>query len=112
LRSFLQALGQSECCNFARTGFMQTALTPQQILAMAYARLSGLRNNLGIAEPHELDQLCSAFNRALDDLHAAGFDLSAFKLDGGEEPVTDLSGWLRARLDAVLDYMDLFAGLP
>lgn len=91
---------------------MYTALTPQQALAMAYARLSGLRNNLGVAEPPALQQLCTDFNRALDDLRTAGFDLSAFKLDGGDEQVTDLSGWLRARLDAVLDYMDLFAGLP
>jgi len=42
---------------------------------------------------------------------AAGFDLSAFKLDD-QEQVEDREGWLRARLDALLDYMDLFAGLP
>ena len=86
-------------------------LTPQQALAMAYARLSALRHDLDVAEPGDLDRLCANFDRALDDLQASGFDLSAFKLDG-EEQVEDRSGWLRARLDTVLDYMDMFAGLP
>ena len=91
---------------------MRTALTHQQSLAMAYARLSGLRHDVGVAEPRPLEELCADFDRALDDLGNAGFDLSAFRLDGGEEQVEDRRSWLRARLDAVLDYMDLFAGLP
>jgi hypothetical protein len=91
---------------------MQNVLTPQQSLAMAYARLSRLRDDLGVPDLGDLEDLSADFNRALDDLGAAGFDLAAFKLDDGEEQVADRNGWLRARLDAVLDYMDLFAGLP
>jgi hypothetical protein len=90
---------------------MATTLTPQQTLAMAYARLRGLRDHLDVAEPDALETLCSDFNRALDDLYTAGFDLTAFRLvddDKGE----DRAGWLRARLDGILDYMDLFAGVP
>jgi hypothetical protein len=86
-------------------------LTPQQTLAMAYARLRGIRDDLDVEEPDALESLCTDFNRALDDLLAAGFDLSAFRLvdeDQGE----DRAGWLRARLDGILDYMDLFAGVP
>jgi hypothetical protein len=90
---------------------MHTALTPQQSLAMAYARLRGLRESVEVAGPHGLEPLCAAFNRALDDLLAAGFDLSAFKLES-EQQVEDRAGWLRSRLDSLLDYMDLFAGLP
>ena len=90
---------------------MHTAYTPQQALAMAYARLSGLRDDLAVAGPDDIEPLCAGFNRALDDLHTAGFDLSAFKLDS-EEQAEDRNSWLRARLDAVLDYMDLIAGLP
>jgi len=90
---------------------MNNVLTPQQSLAMAYARLKSLREDLSDAEPSALETFCAQYDRALDDLLAAGFDLSAFKLEG-EEQVEDREGWLRARLDAVLDYMDLFAGLP
>lgn len=78
---------------------------------MAYARFRGLRDDLAVAEPNAIELLCAGFNRALDDLQTAGFDLSAFKL-GGEEQAEDRNAWLRARLDAVLDYMDLIAGLP
>jgi hypothetical protein len=90
---------------------MATAFTPQQSLAMAYARLHGLRADLADAHPSAIESICAKYDRALDDLQAAGFDLSAFKLDS-EENAEDRSSWLRARLDAVLDYMDLFAGLP
>jgi hypothetical protein len=90
---------------------MATMLTPQQTLAMAYARLRGLRDHLDVAEPDAIETLCTDFNRALDDLHTAGFDLTAFRLDG-EDKGEDRAGWLRARLDAILDYMDLFAGVP
>lgn len=78
---------------------------------MAYARLQGLRDDLGEAEPAAIESLCADYDRALDDLQAAGFDLSAFKLDS-EEQAEDRNIWLRARLDALLEYMDLFAGLP
>jgi hypothetical protein len=90
---------------------MHTAHTPQQSLAMAYARFTGLRDDVASAEPNEIELLYANFNRALDDLHSAGFDLSAFKLEG-EGQSDDRGAWLRARLDAVLDYMDLMAGLP
>jgi hypothetical protein len=97
---------------------MHTAPTPQQSIAMAYARLRGLRDSINVSEPDALDPLRADFNGALDDLHTAGFDLSAFKLDDGES-VEDHDGSmrvpaqvLRARLDAVLVYMDLLAGLP
>jgi hypothetical protein len=78
---------------------------------MAYARLQGLRYDLADAEPSAFESLCAHYDRALDDLLVAGFDLSAFKLDV-QEHIDDREGWLRARLDALLDYMDLFAGLP
>jgi hypothetical protein len=78
---------------------------------MGYARLKSLHDDLADTEPSALDSLCAHYDRALDDLLAAGFDLSAFKLEC-EEQVEDREGWLRARLDALLDYMDLFAGLP
>jgi hypothetical protein len=90
---------------------MHTALTPQQSFAMAYARLCGLRNDMGDAETHALEQLCTEFDRALDDLRTSGFDLSAFQL-GEEAQVEVRNGGLHARLDALLHYMDLFAGLP
>ena len=90
---------------------MNIVLTPQQSLAMAYTRLQGLRYDLGEADSVAFESLCAHYDRALDDLRAAGFDLSAFKLDD-QEQVEDREGWLRARLDALLDYMDLFAGLP
>jgi hypothetical protein len=90
---------------------MSLTLTPQQSLAMAYARLRAIRDDLEDPQPHALEALCVDFNRALDDLLAAGFDLSAFRLDG-EEEIEDRAGWLRVRLDGILDYMDLFAGLP
>jgi hypothetical protein len=85
---------------------------------MAYARLRALRDNIDVAEPYAPDSLCTNFNRALDDLHAVGFDLSAFRLDETErvpDPQGSLqfsSSVLRARLDAILGYMDLLAGLP
>jgi hypothetical protein len=78
---------------------------------MAYARLRGLRADLDERETYAPESLCADANRVLDDLHTAGFDLSAFRLDSAE-PVVDRSAWLRSRLDAILDYMDLFAGLP
>ncbi len=78
---------------------------------MAYARLRGLRSGLDEGGSYALESLCADANRVLDDLHVAGFDLSAFRLDV-DEPVVDRSAWLRSRLDAILDYMDLFAGLP
>jgi|GEM_PF-5672362 hypothetical protein len=78
---------------------------------MAYARLRGLRADLDEGDTHPLESSCADANRVLDDLHVAGFDLSAFRLDV-DEPVVDRSAWLRSRLDAILDYMDLFAGLP
>ena len=78
---------------------------------MAYARLRGLRTGLDEGGNYALESLCADANRVLDDLHVAGFDLSAFRLDV-DEPVVDRSAWLRSRLDAILDYMDLFAGLP
>lgn len=71
----------------------------------------GIREDLELAEPNALESLCTDFNRALDDLHAAGFDLSSFRLDS-EAEVGDRAGWPRAGLDGMLDYMDLFAGLP
>ena len=77
---------------------------------MAYARLRALRDNIDPAEPHAPESLCTNFNRALDDLRAAGFDLSAFKLD--DDGVEDRNLALRAQLNAVLDYFDLMAGLP
>ena len=83
---------------------------------MAYARLRALRDNIDPAEPYAPESLCTNFNRALDDLHSVGFDLSAFRLDE-EDRVADPKGSLqssvlRARLDAILGYMDLLAGLP
>ncbi len=78
---------------------------------MAYARLRGLRSGLDEGGTYALESLCADANRVLDDLQVAGFDLSAFRLDV-DEPVVDRSAWLRSRLDAILDYMDLFAGLP
>ena len=72
---------------------MPSALTPQQSLAIVYARLHRLRDDLDVAEPNSLEPLCGDLNRALDDLHTAGFDLSAFRLDG-EEQVGDRSGWV------------------
>jgi hypothetical protein len=78
---------------------------------MAYARLNALRENLDHADGSALGLLCTDFNRALDDLRAAGFDLSAFKLDD-EDVVEDRNVALRAQLNAVLDYFDLMAGLP
>jgi len=78
---------------------------------MAYARLRGLRADLDEGDIRALESQCADANRVLDDLHTAGFDLSAFRLDSAE-PVVDRGAWLRARLDAILDYMDLFAGLP
>ena len=52
-----------------------------------------MRDDLDVAEPNSLEPLCGDLNRALDDLHTAGFDLSAFRLDG-EEQVGDRSGWV------------------
>lgn len=77
---------------------------------MAYARLTGLREDLDEGT-HPLESLCADANRVLDDLLVAGFDLSAFRLDISE-PVADRGAWLHDRLNAMLDYMDLFAGLP
>ena len=90
---------------------MITALTLRQWLAMGYARLHALRDDLGTHEVGESNLLRADFNRALDDLQAAGINLAAFKLDE-VGTVEDLSGVLRARLNAVLDYLDLMAGLP
>jgi hypothetical protein len=90
---------------------MPSTLTPQQSLAMGYARLQGLRGDLDDADPSGIEALCAHYHRALEDLQAAGFDLSAFRLDD-EELTEDRDARLRARLDALLDYMDLFAGLP
>lgn len=84
---------------------------------MVYARLRLLRDDVDLAEPYALEPLCADFSRTLDDLNDVGFDLSAFKPDG--EQVEDPDGVLRipssvlrARLDAILAYMDLLAGLP
>ena len=55
------------------------------------------------------------FNKALDDLNAAGFDLSAFKVTGND--MDDFHGqrWvrsnvLRSRVDAVLTYFTIQTG--
>ena len=77
---------------------------------MAYARLRALRDYLDEGA-HSLESLSADANRVLDDLLAAGFDLSAFRLDNSE-PVANRPAWLHDRLNAILDYMDLFAGLP
>ena len=89
---------------------MSTVFTPQQTLAMVYARMHALRDHLADADSITAEALCIDFNRALDHLQLAGFDLSACKLEG--ENVGDQVGWLRSRLDSALDYMDLLAGLP
>jgi hypothetical protein len=78
---------------------------------MAYGRLQRLRYDLHHAEVYDFESLCLDYNRALEDLRTAGFDLSAFKLDV-QEHVDDRELWLGARLNALLDYLDLFAGLP
>jgi hypothetical protein len=97
---------------------MGVAPTPQQSLAMAYARLRAVRDDIVTTEAYALEGLCADFTHVLDDLQTAGFDLSAFKLDGGDR-VEDRDGSMRvpssvlgARLDAVLVYLDLLAGLP
>jgi signal transduction histidine kinase len=99
-------------------GGPRIAPTPAQSIAMAYARLRALRDNIDTAEPYAPESLCTNFNRALDDLQSVGFDLSAFRLDL-EERVADPNGLLqfassvlRTRLDAILGYLDLLAGLP
>ena len=84
---------------------------------MAYARLHALRDSADLDSPAALESRCADFNRALDDLYSVGFDLSAFKLDD-ETRTEDVHAAilapssLRARLDALLGYMDLLAGLP
>jgi hypothetical protein len=85
---------------------------------MAYARLRALRDDIDATEPYAPELLGADFTRVLDDLHKAGFDLSAFTLDVADR-VEDREGSLRvpssvlaARLDAVVVYMDLLAGLP
>jgi hypothetical protein len=108
---FCGSQGSAVAVNSQLIGLMHTVPTPQQSLAMAYARFSGLRADIAFVEPNALETLCTGFNRVLDDLATAGFDLSSFKLDG-EEQAEERSAWLRARLDAILDYLDLIAGLP
>ena len=78
---------------------------------MGYARLHALRDDLGSNEVGDLNLLSAEYNRALDDLQLAGFNLAAFKLDD-RETIEDLSRELRAHLNAILDYLDLMAGLP
>lgn len=90
---------------------MPLTLTPQQSLAMAYARLLALRDDLDLDYSNPLEPMTAALNQTLDHLHFAGFDLSAFKLDI-EAHVEGHGEGFRTRLDAVLDFMVLLAGLP
>ena len=83
---------------------------PHPPLACGHPPTHALRAPLADADAIPVEALCIAFTRALDHLQLAGFDLSAFKLEG--ENVGDQVGWLRSRLDSALDYMDLLAGLP
>jgi hypothetical protein len=87
---FCGSQGSAVAVNSQLIGLMHTVPTPQQSLAMAYARFSGLRADIAFVEPNALE---------------------TFKLDG-EEQAEERSAWLRARLDAILDYLDLIAGLP
>lgn len=96
-----------------------TATDSQTSIVKAYARLKGLRNNIPEKEHWAPQVLVRDFNRAIDDLNAAGFDLSDFALVGsdleipamfGEESRTARVSVLKARIDAVLVYFEVQTG--
>jgi hypothetical protein len=92
---------------------MSPSLDPETRIVMAYARLKGMRDHVptksltGTAP----DALVNDFNRALDDLKSAGYDLSNFRITTNE--MVELAygsgrhaetALLQSRIDAVLIY--------
>ena len=82
----------------------------EQLIVRAYARLKGLRDNVPSGPPAAPRAMVDDFNRALDDLKAAGYDLSDFRITsdhmerwyGGDLFTTPAV--LRSHIDAVLIY--------
>jgi hypothetical protein len=92
--------------------------TPQQSLVFAYARLKGLRDNIPTdpKQPFVSDVMWQDFNKAIEDVKAAGYDLSAFAISGNDmdEGYSGhrhlLASVLRSRVDALLVYFSIETG--
>jgi hypothetical protein len=95
------------------------AIDPQASIVKAYARLKGLRANILDKEYWAPRILVDDFNRAIDDMKDASFDLSDFAIAArdlevpamlGESSRTARSSVLKARIDAVLVYFEVQGG--
>jgi hypothetical protein len=92
--------------------------TREQLVVFAYARLKGLRENINPTpqQPFVSDVLWQDFNKAIDDLKAAGYELSRFAITGSDMD-EGFGGHrhvrfdvLRSRVDALLVYFTVETG--